>query len=52
LTARGALVYKADGITDPAVAVIDFSEDRTTSAQDFVVAFATANASEAIVRVA
>lgn len=52
LTARGALVYKADGVTDPSVAVIDFGSDQTTSTQDFVVSFPSANASEAIVRVA
>lgn len=52
ITARGALIYKADGATDPSVAVIDFGEDRTTSAQNFVISFPTASASEAIVRVA
>jgi len=52
ITARGALIYKADGVTNPSVAVIDFGEDRTTSAQNFVISFPTANASGAIVRVA
>lgn len=52
ITARGALIYKADGVTNPSVAVIDFGADVTTSAQDFVLSFPTANASEAIVRVA
>tara|TARA_R110000772_G_scaffold20946_4_gene57990 strand:+ start:13495 stop:13911 length:417 start_codon:yes stop_codon:yes gene_type:complete len=52
ITARGALIYKEDGVTDPSVAIIDFGSDRSTTAQDFVISFPTANASEAIVRVA
>ena len=52
ITARGALIYKADGVTNPAVAVLDFGEDKSSSAGDFTVIFPTADASNAIVRVA
>ena len=52
ITARGALIYKADGVTDPAVAVLDFGEDKTSTAGDFQVQFPTADATNAIVRIA
>lgn len=52
ITARGALIYKADGATNPAVAVLDFGGDKTSTAGDFTVQFPTADASNAIVRVA
>lgn len=52
ITARGALIYKADGGTNPAVAVVDFGADKSSSAGDFTVIFPTADASNAIVRVA
>lgn len=51
ITARAALIYKADGVTDPSVAVLDFGEDKQTSAADFVVQFPAANAASAIIRV-
>lgn len=50
-TARGALIYNADGVTNPAIAVLDFGADKTTSAADFVIQFPTANAANAIVRI-
>lgn len=52
ITARGALIYKADGGANPAVAVLDFGSDKSSSAGDFTVIFPTADASNAIVRVA
>lgn len=52
ITARGALIYKADGATNPAVAVLDFGGDKTSTAGDFTVQFPTADASNAIVRIA
>lgn len=52
ITARGALIYKADGASNPAVAVLDFGSDKSSSAGDFTVIFPTADASNAIVRVA
>lgn len=52
ITARGALVYKADGSGNPAVAVLDFGADKTSTAGDFTVQFPTADASNAIIRIA
>jgi hypothetical protein len=52
ITARGALIYLADGVTDPAVAVIDFGADKTSTAGDFTIVFPAADASNAIIRIA
>jgi hypothetical protein len=52
ITARGALIYLADGATDPAVAVLDFGSDKTSTAGDFTIVFPAADASNAIVRIA
>ena len=52
ITARGALIYKADGVTNPAVAVLDFGADKTSTAGDFTIQFPTADASNAILRLA
>tara|TARA_R110000868_G_scaffold274198_1_gene533423 strand:- start:307 stop:738 length:432 start_codon:yes stop_codon:yes gene_type:complete len=50
LTARGALIYKFDGVTNPAIAVLDFGEDKTTSGGNFVINFPLADFQNAIVR--
>ena len=52
LTARGALIYKADGVTNPAVAVLDFGEDKQTNAGDFVINFPLADSANAIIKIA
>lgn len=52
LTARGALIYKADGLTNPAIAVIEFGEDKQTNAGDFTIDFPLANAASAIIKLA
>jgi hypothetical protein len=52
ITARGALIYLANGGTNPAVAVLDFGSDKTSTAGDFTVQFPTADATNAIVRIA
>lgn len=52
ITARGALIYLADGATNPAVAVLDFGSDKTSTAGDFQIVFPTADASSAIIRIA
>ena len=52
ITARGALIYLANGTTNPAVAVLDFGGDKTSTAGDFTVQFPTADATNAIVRIA
>jgi hypothetical protein len=52
ITARGALIYLANGSTNPAVAVLDFGGNKTSTAGDFTIQFPTADASNAIVRIA
>ena len=51
ITARGALIYQAGG-TNPAVAVLDFGSDKGSSAGDFQITFPTADATNAIIRIA
>ena len=51
-TARGALVYLADGITNPAIFVLDFGSDKVpTAAGVFTVTFPTATATSAILQI-
>lgn len=52
ITARGALIYLANGTTNPSVAVLDFGADKTSTAGDFTIQFPTADASSAIIRIA
>ena len=54
-TARGAMIYNttpAHTYTNPSVLVLDFGSDKTASAGDFTVIFPTADASNAILRIA
>ena len=51
ITARGALIYNDDQ-SDKAVAVLDFGGDKTSTAGDFTIVFPTADASNAIIRIA
>lgn len=51
ITARGALIYQSGG-SNPAVAVLDFGGDKTSTAGDFTIQFPTADASNAIIRIA
>jgi hypothetical protein len=51
ITARGALIYNSSK-TDKAVAVLDFGSDKTASAGNFTIVFPTADASNAIIRIA
>ena len=54
-TARGALIYNTTPThtyTNPSVVVLDFGSDKTASAGDFTVIFPTADASNAIIRIA
>jgi hypothetical protein len=51
ITARGALIYKSGG-SNPAIAVLDFGADKTSTAGDFTIQFPTADASNAILRIA
>ena len=52
ITARGAVIYNSSVVGNPAVAVLDFGADKTSTAGDFTVSFPTADASNAIVRIA
>ena len=51
ITARGALIYQSGG-SNPSVAVLDFGSDKSSSNGDFQIQFPTADASNAIIRVA
>jgi hypothetical protein len=52
ITARGALIYLANGTTNDAVCVLDFGGDKTSTNGNFTVIFPTADASNAIIRIA
>lgn len=52
ITARGALIYSDSAAGDPAVAVLDFGSDKTSTAGDFTIQFPAAGASTAIIRIA
>ena len=52
ITARGALIFNDSASGDPAVCVLDFGSDKSSTAGDFVVQFPTADASNAIIRIA
>lgn len=50
-TARGALIYNSTQ-SNKAVVVLDFGSDKTASAGTFTIVFPTADASNAIIRIA
>ena len=52
ITARGALIFNDSASGDPTVLVLDFGSDKESSAGDFVIVFPTADASNAIIRIA
>ena len=55
ITARGALIYNttpAHTYTNPTVVVLDFGSDKTSTAGTFTIVFPTADASNAIIRIA
>ena len=51
ITARGALIYNSTN-GNRAVVVLDFGADKTSTAGDFTIVFPTADASNAIIRIA
>lgn len=51
ITARGALIYNSSK-SDKAVAVLDFGSDKTSTDGDFTINFPTADATNAIIRIA
>lgn len=52
ITARGALIYNDTATGDPAVAVLDFGSNKTSTDGTFTIQFPTADASSAIIRIA
>lgn len=52
VTANGALIYNDSASGDPAVVVLAFGGDKTSTAGDFTIQFPTADASNAIIRIA
>jgi hypothetical protein len=55
ITARGCLIYNSSttaGTANRAVAILDFGADKTSTSGDFTVQFPTADASNAIIRIA
>lgn len=56
VTARGAIIYNTTtgggSSTTDAVVVLDFGGDKTSTAGDFTIQFPTADASNAIIRIA
>lgn len=55
ITARGALIYNTTPThtyTNPSVIVLDFGSDKTSTAGDFTIVFPTADATNAIIRIA
>ena len=52
ITARGALIYNSSAAGDPTVAVLDFGADKTSTSGTFTIQFPTADASNAIIRIA
>ena len=51
ITARGCMIYN-DTNADRAVAVFDFGGDKTSTAGSFTISFPTADASNAVIRIA
>ena len=52
ITARGAVIYNDTASGDPSVIVLSFGADKTSTAGDFTITFPTADASDAIIRIA
>jgi len=52
ITARGALIYNSTASGNPTVAVLDFGADKTSTTGTFTIQFPTADASNAIIRIA
>lgn len=55
ITARGAMIYNstpAHTYTNPTVAILDFGSDKTSTAGTFTVQFPTADAANAVLRIA
>ena len=51
-TARGCLIFNDSATGDPAVCAIDFGADKTVTSGTFTIQFPTADATNAIIRIA
>ena len=51
-TARGCMIFNDSASGDPSVCVIDFGSDKTVTSGTFTIQFPTADASNAIIRIA
>ena len=49
---RGAMIFNDSASGDPSVCILDFGADKAASSGDFTIAFPTADASNAIIRIA
>jgi hypothetical protein len=52
ITARGAMIYNDTAAGDPSVVILDFGSDKSSTSGDFQIVFPTADASNAIIRIA
>jgi hypothetical protein len=52
ITANGALIFNESATGDPSVCSLAFGGDKTSTAGDFTIQFPTADASNAIIRIA
>ena len=52
ITANGAMIFNDSASGDPAVCILAFGADKTSSSGDFTISFPTADASNAIIRIA
>ena len=52
LTARGALIYNDSASGDPAVAVLDFGGNKSSSSGDFTIQYPANDANNAVIRIA
>jgi hypothetical protein len=52
ITARGAMIFNDSASGDPAVCILDFGADKASTNGDFTIQFPTADASNAIIRIA
>jgi len=52
ITAYGAMIYNDTAAGDPAVCILDFGGSKTSTAGTFTIVFPTADASNAIIRIA
>jgi len=52
ITARGCMIFNDTATGDPSVAVFDFGGNKTSTAGSFTITFPTADASNAVIRIA